>query len=79
MSRCSCPTWGWRRTASPSREIVLAGLQEGIGLAIDRSRNRAFVSDLGGFVRLVSLDHPRTERVVFSGHGPLTGIAHVDA
>lgn len=62
-----------------TREIVLAGLEEGIGLAIDRSRKRAFVSDLGGSVRTVWLDHPRTESVVFSGRGPLTGIAYLDA
>jgi len=60
-----------------SREIILAGLQEGIGLAIDGPRNRAFVGDLGGFVRVVHLDPPHAASVVFSGHGPLTGIAYL--
>lgn len=61
------------------REVVLAGLQEGIGLAIDRCHKRAFVGDLGGSVRMVGLDHPHAARVIFSGHGPLTGIAYLDS
>jgi hypothetical protein len=61
------------------RQIILTGLHEGIGLAIDRRNKRAFVGDLGGFVQMVSLDHPGTGKVVFSGHGPLTGIAYLDA
>lgn len=64
--------------APPSRRILLGGLQEGIGLAIDRSGNRAFVADLGGFVRMVDLDDPGNARVVFSGHGPITGIAYLE-
>lgn len=61
------------------REIILTGLKEGIGLALDRKNKRAFVSDLGGFVRVMSLDRPQNGRVIFSGHGPLTGIAYLDA
>jgi hypothetical protein len=61
------------------RDIILNGLQEGIGLALDPKHRRAFVSDLGGFVRVVSLDHSDNGKVVFSGHGPLTGIAYLDA
>ena len=61
------------------REILLGGLKEGIGLAIDRRGNRAFVADLGGFVRMVDLDRPGEGRVIFSGHGPITGIAYVEA
>ncbi|MGX8014343.1 3-hydroxyacyl-CoA dehydrogenase (plasmid) [Mesorhizobium sp. ORM8.1] len=60
------------------REIVLTGLHEGIGLAIDRRNKRAFVSDLGGFVHVLSLDRPDVGKVVFSGHGPLTGIAYLE-
>jgi hypothetical protein len=63
----------------PLREIILTGLKEGIGLAIDRKNRRAFVSDLGGFVRAMSLDRPESAQVIFSGHGPLTGIAYLDA
>jgi hypothetical protein len=61
------------------REIILTGLHEGIGLAIDRQNKRAFTSDLGGFVQMLSLDHPDAGKVVFSGHGPLTGIAYLEA
>lgn len=68
-----------RPNGTPTREILLAGLQEGIGLAIDHRHRRAFVADLGGFVRMVDLDRPGQERVVFSGHGPITGIAIMDA
>jgi hypothetical protein len=61
------------------REILLTGLEEGIGLALDRRDRRAFVSDLGGFVRVTSLDSPTAGKIIFSGHGPLTGIAYLDA
>ncbi|TPG56548.1 3-hydroxyacyl-CoA dehydrogenase [Sphingomonas glacialis] len=58
-------------------EIVLSGLHEGIGLTIDRKGHRAFVSDLGGFVHAVSLTDPDESSIVFSGHGPFTGIAYL--
>jgi DNA-binding beta-propeller fold protein YncE len=59
------------------REIILTGLDEGIGLAVDSPGKRVFVSDLAGFVRVVSTDHPDPGSVIFSGHGPLTGIAYL--
>jgi hypothetical protein len=66
------------RNGEPTvHEIILTGLQEGIGLAIDKENNRAFISDLGGTVRVMSLAHPDQGHVVFSGHGPLTGIAYL--
>ncbi len=61
-----------------TREIILTGLQEGIGLAIDRKNSRVFVSDLGGFVRALRLDRSGEAKVIFSGHGPLTGIAYLE-
>lgn len=65
------------RPAGPMvREIILTGLKEAIGLAIDRRNNRVFVSDLGGFVWVMSLDGPQMGKIIFSGHGPLTGIAY---
>ncbi|HEY0801748.1 MAG TPA: hypothetical protein VGD54_12950 [Steroidobacteraceae bacterium] len=67
------------RAGQPTvREIILTGLHEGIGLAIDRKNRRAFVSDLGGLVRVMSLDHPDDGEIIFSGHGPLTGIAYLE-
>jgi hypothetical protein len=61
--------------APGSHEILLSGLAEGIGLALDVAHNRAFVSDLGGFVREASLDGTGTPQVILSGRGWLTGIA----
>jgi len=60
------------------REIILTGLREGIGLTLDHSNKRVFVSDLGGFVHVMSLERPDPGKVIFSGHGPLTGIAYLD-
>jgi len=58
-----------------SHEILLSNLAEGIGLALDVAHNRAFVSDLGGFVREISLDGAGSPLVLLSGRGLLTGIA----
>jgi DNA-binding beta-propeller fold protein YncE len=55
-------------------EILLSNLAEGIGLAIDKDRGQAFVTDLGGSIRAVSLNGT-APRKVLSGRGPLTGIA----
>jgi hypothetical protein len=64
---------------SDDREVVLSGLHEGIGLTMDQKGGRAFVSDLGGFVHSVNLKHPEDSCIVFSGHGPLTGIAYLSS
>ena len=56
-------------------ELLLTGLDEGIGLALDKSRNEAFVSDLGGNLRTTALDGARQPRVIRAGLGKLTGIA----
>lgn len=56
-------------------EILLSGLDEGIGLALDEATGEAYVSDLGGFVRVASLDRPVEPRLLLSGRGALTGIA----
>jgi hypothetical protein len=60
-----------------TREIIMRGLKEAIGLSLDRSNQRAFVADLGGFVHVVDLAHPDDGRIIFSGHGPITGIAYL--
>jgi hypothetical protein len=57
------------------REVLLSNLAEGIGLALDVTHNRAFVSDLGGFVREAKLDGTGSPQTVLSGRGWLTGIA----
>jgi hypothetical protein len=56
--------------------ILLSGLQEGIGLSLDRVGRRAFVGDLSGTVRMLHLEHADDVKIVFSGHGPLTGVAY---
>jgi hypothetical protein len=57
-------------------EILLSNLNEGIGLALDRIHNRAFVSDLGGNVHVASLDHSAEPQILLQGRGLLTGIAY---
>jgi hypothetical protein len=60
-----------------AHEILLSDLAEAIGLACDRRGRRAFVSDLGGHLRVVSLDRPGEGKVIFKGQGKLTGIAYL--
>jgi len=60
-------------------EILLSGLKEAIGVAHDGKARRVFVSDLGGTLRVVSLDRPGEAKVIFQGRGPLTGIAYLSA
>jgi len=66
-------------TGAPlAREILTTGLNEAIGLALDRRNRRAFVGDLGGTVRMIPLDRPGAVETVFEGHGPITGIAYLE-
>jgi hypothetical protein len=55
-------------------EILLSGLEEGIGLALDITHEQAFVSDLGGKLRVAKLDGASDPRVIRAGLGSLTGI-----
>jgi len=55
-------------------EILLSDLQEGIGLALDNANDQAFVTDLGGNLRIASLNRVSSPRLIRSGLGPLTGI-----
>lgn len=58
-------------------EILLSGLHEAIGLALDHENRRAFVSDLKGSLYLVDLDHPSTGKIIYQNKGALTGIAYL--
>ncbi|MFT3816087.1 MAG: 3-hydroxyacyl-CoA dehydrogenase [Rubrivivax sp.] len=58
-------------------EILLSGLEEGIGLAHDPAGRRVFVSDLGGHLRVVDLKRPGEGKVILKGQGKLTGIAYL--
>jgi DNA-binding beta-propeller fold protein YncE len=54
-------------------EIVAGDFKEAIGLAVDESSNRAWISDLGGNIRLVDLCI--AEERIIGNHGWLTGLA----
>ncbi|MGI6878489.1 hypothetical protein [Microbacterium sp. gxy059] len=71
LNRAALPAPGERGEAP---RIVARGFREAIGLAIDRDRNLAYVSDLAGRVHEVALATGRT-RVVAELAGGVTGIA----
>jgi DNA-binding beta-propeller fold protein YncE len=66
-----------RNGKAEDHEILLSGLQEGIGLAYDPKGRRIFVSDLKGSLWVMSLDRPGEGKVIYQGRGPLTGIAYL--
>jgi hypothetical protein len=59
-------------------EILLSGLREAIGLALDDKGDRMFVSDLGGDLWLVSLRRFGEAKVIYRNRTPLTGIAYME-
>ncbi|MEW9585877.1 3-hydroxyacyl-CoA dehydrogenase [Paraburkholderia sp. DGU8] len=63
------------RAAAP--EIVVTHLMEGIGIALDVSGNRMFVTDLAGSVYRVDLDGKNQRNFLFA-QGNLTGIAYAE-
>jgi hypothetical protein len=65
-----------RASGLTEHSVVARGLQEGIGLSLDPPARRAFVSDLGGSVRVIHLDEGGRDEVLFH-HGRLTGITFV--
>jgi DNA-binding beta-propeller fold protein YncE len=56
-------------------EILLGGLMEGIGLALDLKGGRMFFSDLGGSVYSAKLDGSEKKALTFAV-GNLTGVAY---
>ena len=58
-------------------EIVLTHLMEGIGLALDPSGERMFVTDLGGSVYVAGLDGSQGHPILFA-QGNLSGIAYAE-
>lgn len=58
-------------------EIVLNGLKEGIGIALDLKGGRMFVTDLGGNVYSANLNGSE-KKTLLTGQGSLTGIAYVE-
>jgi len=58
-------------------EVLVEGLHEGIGIALDRKGGRMFFTDLGGNV--YSANRNGSDRkVLFTNMGSLTGIAYVE-
>lgn len=57
-------------------EVVARGLAEGIGVSLDLSGQKAFVTDLGGTVHVCSLE-PGSTFTPIARPGPMTGIAFV--
>lgn len=60
-----------------NHKVLATGLNEGIGLALDWAGQRVFVSDLGGFLRVLSIPDGSFS-IVHRFEGPLTGIAFED-
>ena len=56
-------------------EILSAHLMEGIGIALDLSGGRMFVTDLGGTVYEADLDGSNRREILLA-QGNLTGIAY---
>jgi sugar lactone lactonase YvrE len=58
-------------------EIVVTNLMEGIGLALDLTGRRMFVTDLGGSVYSADLDGSNKKTILFA-QGNLSGIAYAE-
>ena len=58
-------------------QILLTDLMEGIGLALDVSGDRMFVTDFGGSVYATRLDGSE-KRMFLYAQGNLAGIAYVE-
>jgi DNA-binding beta-propeller fold protein YncE len=66
------------RNGNKELEILTGNLKEGIGLALDKENNRAFVTDLGGNIYQFSLDGME-RKLLYSGKDGegFTGIVYV--
>jgi hypothetical protein len=71
------PPTGIDPAARTDRQILLRGLGEAIGIALDVSRNRMFYTSLAGIVAAAELDG-NAPHDVLTAQGALTGIALVD-
>jgi hypothetical protein len=58
-------------------EIVFTHLMEGIGLALDLTGGRMFITDLGGSVYGANLDGSN-KKALFFAEGNLSGIAYAE-
>jgi hypothetical protein len=70
------PPSGVDPTARTDREILVTGLAEAIGIALDLEGGEMYFTDLGGSVGKASLDGSGVSEIL-SAQGSLTGIAFV--
>jgi hypothetical protein len=64
-------------TKHPSPDILLTHLMEGIGIALDLTGNRMFLTDLAGTVHCARLDGSKKKPLLVA-QGNLTGIAYAE-
>ena len=59
-----------------NHKVLATGLHEGIGLALDLKRGRAFVGDLSGAIRILSISDDRMT-TAHELSAPITGLAYL--
>ena len=70
------PPAGFDPAARKDREMLVRGLAEAIGLALDVPNNRMFYTSLAGVLATAALDGSGAQNVL-TGQGTLTGLAFV--
>lgn len=68
------PPKGFNPWTRRDRQVLVEGLHEGIGIALDLPRDRMYVTDLAGDVYSARLDGS-DKKTLLTGQGTLTGIA----
>lgn len=68
------PATGFDPKNRGDQQILVTGLKEGIGIALDVRGDRMYFTDLGGTVYSAKLDGS-DKRSLLTGQGGLTGIA----
>ena len=72
------PPAGYDPARRKDQQILVSGLDEGIGISLDLAHERIFFTDLGGSVYSAKLDGS-DEKTLVSDMGGLTGIVYVEA
>lgn len=70
------PPHGVRPKERTDQQVLVHGLQRGIGISLDLEHGRMYFADLGGHVYSANLDGS-DKRVLLSDVGPVTGITFV--
>ena len=70
------PPAGFDPRTRTDQHLVMTGLQEAIGIALDPARHRLFVTDLAGNVYRAGLDGS-DRQTILRGQGTLSGIAYI--